>query len=84
MKIQDILEIKATMLELIKDSPLVVYMAFYEPLHNWVTAVAAGWDPFAKFVLNIVMVIYGVLRIAAIVKGWSNKEESPADEQTPD
>lgn len=82
MKIQDILEIKATIIELVKDSPLVVYMAFYEPLHNWVNGVASGWDPFAKFVLNIVMVVYGVLRIAAIIKGWNN--EKPIDENAPD
>jgi len=82
MKIQEILEIKATMVEVVKDSPLVMYMAFYEPLHGWLNEMAQGWDPLAKFLLNIVMVIYGVLRIAAIVKGWGNdKEDSPADEQ---
>jgi hypothetical protein len=82
MKIQEILEVKATIVELVKDSPLVMYMAFYEPLHGWLNGIAQGWDPLAKFLLNIVMVIYGVLRIIAIVKGWgSEKDDSPSDEQ---
>jgi hypothetical protein len=78
--IQDILEIKATIIEVAKDSPLLAYMAFYEPLHNWVSGVAEGWNPFAKFILNVVMVIYGILRIAAIVKTWGDKTEKDNDE----
>jgi hypothetical protein len=78
--IQDILEIKATIIEVAKDSPLLAYMAFYEPLHNWVSGVAEGWNPFAKFILNVVMVIYGLLRIAAIVKTWGDKTEKDNDE----
>jgi hypothetical protein len=78
--IQDILEIKSTIIEVAKDSPLLAYMAFYEPLHNWVSGVAEGWNPFAKFILNVVMVIYGLLRIAAIVKTWGDKTEKDNDE----
>ena len=78
--IQDILEIKAAIIEVAKDSPLLAYMAFYEPLHNWMSGVAEGWNPFAKFILNVVMVVYGLLRIAAIVKGW-NKPEKDADDE---
>lgn len=78
--IQDILEIKAAIIEVAKDSPLLAYMAFYEPLHNWVSGVAEGWNPFAKFILNVVMVIYGLLRIAAIVKTWGDKTEKDNDE----
>jgi hypothetical protein len=74
--IQDILEIKAAIIEVAKDTPLVAYMAFYEPLHNWMSNVAEGWNPSAKFILNIVMVIYGVLRIATVLKNWGdNKPE---------
>lgn len=78
--IQDILEVKAAIIEVAKDSPLLAYMAFYEPLHNWMSGVAEGWNPFAKFILNVVMVVYGLLRIAAIVKGW-NKPEKDADDE---
>jgi hypothetical protein len=82
MKIQEILEIKATIIEVVKDSPLIAYMAFYEPLHNWMSSVADGWDSVAKFVLNIVMVVYGILRIIAIIKGWKNEEKE--DNETSD
>ena len=83
MKIQDILEIKATIIEVVKDSPLIAYMAFYEPLHNWMSSVADGWDSVAKFILNIVMAVYGILRIIAIIKGWKN-EEKEDNESSPD
>jgi hypothetical protein len=83
MKIQEILEIKATIIEVVKDSPLIAYMAFYEPLHNWMSSVADGWDSVAKFILNIVMAVYGILRIIAIVKGWKN-EEKEDNENSPD
>ena len=78
--IQDILEIKATIVEVAKDSPLLAYMAFYEPLHNWLSGMAEGWNPLAKFTLNVVMVIYGVLRIIAILKGWNKPEKEEDDE----
>lgn len=76
--IQEILEIKATMLEIAKDTPLVMYFAFYEPLHTWMSQVADGWNPFVKFILNVVMVVYGVLRIVALVKSW-NKPPHDSD-----
>lgn len=79
--IQDIIEIKATIVEVAKDSPLLAYMAFYEPLHSWLSGMAEGWNPFAKFTLNVVMVIYGILRIAAIVKGWSKPEKEAEDDE---
>jgi hypothetical protein len=74
--IQEVLEIKATMLEVAKDTPLVMYLAFYEPLHNWVSGIAEGWNPFAKFVLNIVMVVYGILRIIALIRGWNKVDQN--------
>ena len=75
MKLQEILEIKATVMEVAKDSPLLAYVAFYEPLHNWLNLMAEGWNPVAKFVLNVVMVVYGVMRIIAIFKSWDDKEK---------
>jgi hypothetical protein len=78
--IQEILEIKAAIIEVAKDSPLLAYMAFYEPLHNWMSGVAEGWNPFAKFALNVVMVIYGILRIAAILKHWGDPKPDQENE----
>jgi hypothetical protein len=79
--IQDILEIKSVIIEVAKDSPLLAYMAFYEPLHGWLSGMAEGWNPFAKFVLNVVMVIYGVLRIVAIVRGWDKPQQQEHDNE---
>ena len=81
--IQDILEIKGAIVEVAKDTPLLAYMAFYEPLHGWLSGMADGWNPFAKFVLNVVMVIYGVLRIVAIVKGWDKPQQQEQDNEGP-
>lgn len=82
MKLQEILEIKATILEVAKDSPLLAYVAFYEPLHNWLNELADGWNPIAKLFLNIVMVVYGIMRIIAIFKSWDdkNKDDKNDDE----
>ncbi len=78
--IQDILEIKTAIIEVAKDTPLLAYMAFYEPLHNWMSGMAEGWNPSAKFLLNVVMVIYGILRIITILKNWGDtKPEQDSD-----
>jgi hypothetical protein len=78
--IQDILEIKAAIIEVAKDTPLLAYMAFYEPLHNWMSGIADGWNPSAKFLLNVVMVIYGLLRIATILKNWGDTKPEQDNE----
>ena len=80
MKLQEILEIKATIIEVGKDSPLIAYMAFYEPLHSWMSGVAAGWDTSAKFILNVVMAIYGLLRIIDIIRKWKDDPKDGEDE----
>lgn len=78
--IQDILEIKAAIIEVAKDTPLLAYMAFYEPLHNWMNGMADGWNPSAKFFLNVVMVIYGILRIIAILRHWGDPKPDQENE----
>ena len=79
MRLQEILEIKATAIEVMKDSPLLAYVAFYEPFHSWLNGMAEGWNPLAKFVLNVVMVVYGVLRIIAIVRAWNKPSKDDND-----
>lgn len=78
--IQDIIEIKAAIIEVAKDTPLLAYMAFYEPLHNWMNGMAEGWNPSAKFFLNVVMVIYGLLRIIAILRNWGDTKPEQDNE----
>jgi len=75
MRLQEILEIKATILEVAKDSPLLAYVAFYEPFHDWLNQLANGWNPIAKLLLNIVMVVYGIMRIIAIFRSWDDKNK---------
>jgi hypothetical protein len=81
MKLQEILEIKVAIIEVAKDSPLIAYMAFYEPLHTWMSGVAAGWDTSAKFILNVVMAVYGVLRIIDIVRKWKDPKDGEDDNE---
>ena len=82
MKLQEIIEIKANIIEIAKDSPLIAYMAFYEPLHKWMSGVAAGWDPSAKFFLNVVMTIYGIFRIIDIIRGWNKPKDDDDDNES--
>ena len=80
MKLQEILEIKVAIIEVAKDSPLIAYMAFYEPLHTWMSGVAAGWDTSAKFVLNVVMTVYGIFRIIDIIRKWKDPKDGENDD----
>jgi len=73
--ISEILDSKLFALELIKDSPLVLYVAFYEPLHSWLTIMAEEWNPVLQLLLNIIAVLYGVARLVPIFKSWFGKEE---------
>jgi len=56
-------------------------MAFYEPLHTWMSGVAAGWDTSAKFILNVVMAVYGVLRIIDIIRKWKDPKGGEDDNE---
>jgi len=69
----DILSTKLYALELVKDSPLVLYIAFYEPLHNWLSLMAEEWNPVLQLLLNIIAVLYGIARLVPIFKGWFKK-----------
>lgn len=71
----DIVKTKLMVAEILKDSPLVLYVAFYEPLHSYLTTVAEDWNPILQFVLNIIAVIWGVARLIPIFKKWFNVTE---------
>jgi hypothetical protein len=60
-------------LEIVKDSPLVLYIAFYEPLHNWLKMMAEDWNPVLQLILNIIAVLYGIARLVPIFKSWTQK-----------
>jgi hypothetical protein len=72
-----LLQIKLSCIELMKDSPVLIYVAFYEPLHEWLINIAEGWNPVLQLVLNIMAVIYGVARLLPVFSKWfgPKKEE---------
>lgn len=75
-----LLQIKLSCIELMKDSPVLIYVAFYEPLHDWLISIAEGWNPVLQLVLNIMAVIYGVARLLPVFNNWfgpKKEEEKP-------
>ncbi len=70
----DIIKTKLLVWEIAKDSPLVLYIAFYEPLHKWMSTIAEDWNPIMQFILNIIAIIWGVARLIPIFKKWFRGE----------
>lgn len=68
-----LLHVKLACVELLKDSPVLIYVAFYDPLHEWLISVADGWNPVLQLILNIMAVIYGVARLLPVFKNWFGK-----------
>ena len=77
----DIFQTKLYALELLKDSPLVLYIAFYEPLHDWLSMMADEWNPVLQLFLNIIAVLYGIARLVPIFKTWFLKEPAKKSEK---
>jgi hypothetical protein len=61
---------KLAIVEFLKDSPLVLYVVFYEPFHDWLMQVAVEWNPILKFFLNILMLTYGLFRFVSILRNY--------------
>lgn len=70
-----ILQIKLSCIELMKDSPVLIYVAFYEPLHEWLVKIAEGWNPVLQLILNIMAVIYGVARLLPVFSNWFGSKD---------
>lgn len=68
--VDEFVKAKLFMIELLKDSPLVLYVAFQEPLHKYLSTIAEDWNPILQFVLNIIAFIWGIARLIPIFKGW--------------
>jgi hypothetical protein len=66
-------QMKLACIELMKDSPVLIYVAFYDPLHNWLITVADGWNPVLQLILNIMALIYGVARLLPVFRNWFGK-----------
>jgi hypothetical protein len=70
-----LLQIKLSFIELVKDSPVLIYVAFYEPLHDWLIKIAEGWNPVLQLILNIMAVIYGVARLLPVFSNWFGSKD---------
>ena len=68
--VNDIIKTKLFAWELMKDSPVVLYVAFYEPLHGWLSTFAEEWNPILQLLLNIIATIWGVARLIPLFKKW--------------
>ena len=68
--VDEFVKTKLFMVELLKDSPLVLYVAFQEPLHLYLATIAEEWNPILQFILNIIAFIWGIARLIPIFKGW--------------
>ena len=78
--LDDMIKFKINVLEAVKDSPVVLYVAFYEPLNTWLKSAAEEWNPVLQLLLNIIAVLYGVARLIPIFKKWFGKASIEEDE----
>jgi hypothetical protein len=71
----DIVDFKISAVELVKDSPIFLYAAFYDPLHSWLYNLAVEMNPIIEFLLNCLALAYGVYRVYRIYLRWKNKDK---------
>ncbi len=79
--LDDMITLKVNLLEAIKDSPIVLYVAFYEPLNTWLKSAAEEWNPVLQLMLNIIAILYGVARLIPIFKKWFSKASAEGHER---
>jgi len=70
-----LINIKSTLVDLVKDSPILLYAAFYHPVHDWLVEVGNEWNPILQLFINIFALWYGVYRLIPIYRGWKAKQK---------
>jgi hypothetical protein len=80
MKLDEIIKAKMHVYDIVKDSPLILYITFYEPIHEWLSTIARDWNPILQFVLNIIAIIWGVSRLIPVFKKWIKGEPVTSDD----
>jgi hypothetical protein len=73
------LDSKIFIAEAIKDSPIFLYAAFYEPIHSWLYSLATEMNPIVEFLLNSLALCYGIYRVYRVFKRWKDGKESDKD-----
>lgn len=66
-------DVKVTMADIIKDSPILLYAAFYHPVHDWLVDIGNEWNPILQLFINIFALWYGIYRMIPIYKVWKLK-----------
>lgn len=80
----DFVDLKISAVELVKDSPIFLYAAFYEPLHSWLYKLASEMNPIVEFLLNCLALSYGLYRVYKVYLRWkANKTSNKNNKQTP-
>ena len=70
-----IFDAKAYLIDVIKDSPILIYVAFYQPLHDWLIVIAEQWNPILQLILNLLALFYAIHRFIPIYRAWRLKEK---------
>ena len=65
-----LISLKSTLVDLVKDSPILLYAAFYHPVHDWLVEVGNEWNPILQLFINIFALWYGVYRLIPIYRSW--------------
>jgi hypothetical protein len=68
-----LINFKSTLVDVIKDSPILLYAAFYHPVHDWLVEVGNEWNPILQLFINIFALWYGVYRLVPIYRSWRFK-----------
>ena len=68
-----LINFKSTLVDLVKDSPILLYAAFYHPVHDWLVEVGNEWNPILQLFINIFALWYGVYRLIPIYRSWRFK-----------
>ena len=74
--VDDIIKTKLLLWDLTKDSPVVLSVAFYEPLQGWLSTFAEDWNPILQLLLNIIAIIWGVARLIPLFKKWFGNDDN--------
>lgn len=70
-----IVDLKLSAVELVKDSPIFLYAAFYEPFHSWLYNLASEMNPIIEFILNCLALGYAIYRIYRVYLRWQDNKK---------
>jgi len=81
MNTLDWIDLKISAVELVKDSPIFLYAAFYEPIHSWLYDFANEMNPIIELLLNCLALGYALYRVYRVYNRWKSLKDN--NKQTP-